>query len=207
MSAVLRYMHITDVREVVVIDRLSFNPSWSEQSYTYEVAKAPSSHMLVMQEMSDLATGWRRFIRPFSSTTGGKILGYAGMWMIADESHISTIASHPDERGKGVGEALLATLIHKAILCQSSYIVLEVRVSNSVAQNLYHKYEFRVVDRRRNYYHDNHEDGFDMRLDLSDPERNARLEERYHAIMKKLNFVDHFSNSPRPPIIKEDTFS
>jgi ribosomal-protein-alanine N-acetyltransferase len=200
MSAVLRYMTLTDIREVVVIDRLSFKPAWSEQSYAYEVGKAPSSHMVVMQEVVDASTGWRRFVRPFSSSSGGKILGYAGMWMIADEAHISTIASHPDERGKGIGEAILATLVHKAILSQSSYIVLEVRVSNVVAQNLYHKYEFIIADRRANYYHDNREDAFDMRLDLSDPHRNARLEERYHAVMQKMKFVDHFSNFPRPPI-------
>lgn len=201
MSAILRYMHLTDIREVVVIDRLSFTPAWSEQSYAYEVAKAPTSHMMVLQSVLDNASRWRRFIRPFSSNTGGKILGYAGMWMIADEAHISTIASHPDERGKGVGEAILASLIQKAIRNQSAYVVLEVRVSNTVAQNLYHKYEFRIVDRRTNYYHDNHEDAYDMRLDLTDTERIARLNARYYAILQKLDCVDHFVSSPRPEIV------
>jgi len=200
MSTILRYMHLTDIREVVVIDRLSFTPAWSEQSYAYEVSKAPTSHMIVMQSVLDNASRWRRFIRPFANS-GGKILGYAGMWMIADEAHISTIASHPDERGKGVGEMILASLIQKAIHQQSAYMVLEVRVSNSVAQNLYHKYEFRIVDRRYNYYHDNHEDAFDMRLDLSDKERITRLNARYHAILQRLDCVDHFVTSPRPEIV------
>lgn len=200
MSAILRYMHLTDIREVVIIDRLSFTPAWSEQSYAYEVSKAPTSHMMVIQSVIDNASRWRRFIRPFTINSGGKILGYAGMWMIADEAHISTIASHPDERGKGIGEAILASLIQKAIHNQSAYVVLEVRVSNAVAQNLYHKYEFRIVDRRTNYYHDNHEDAFDMRLDLSDSERIARLNTRYHTILQKLDCVDHFVTSPRPDI-------
>lgn len=200
MSAILRYMHLTDIREVVIIDRLSFTPAWSEQSYAYEVSKAPTSHMMVIQSVIDNASRWRRFIRPFTINSGGKILGYAGMWVIADEAHISTIASHPDERGKGIGEAILASLIQKAIHNQSAYVVLEVRVSNAVAQNLYHKYEFRIVDRRTNYYHDNHEDAFDMRLDLSDSERVARLNTRYHTILQKLDCVDHFVTSPRPDI-------
>ncbi|MCU0480192.1 MAG: ribosomal protein S18-alanine N-acetyltransferase, partial [Anaerolineae bacterium] len=186
MSAILRYMHLTDIREVVVIDRLSFTPAWSEQSYAYEVSKAPTSHMMVMQSLFDNTSRWRRFIRPFTNS-GGKILGYAGMWMIADEAHISTIASHPDERGKGVGEMILASLIQKAVHHQSAYVVLEVRVSNVIAQNLYHKYEFTIVDRRANYYHDNREDAFDMRLDLSEPERIARLKARYYAMLQKLD--------------------
>lgn len=204
MSAVLRYMHLTDIREVVVIDRLSFKPAWSEKSYQYEVSKAPATHMLVMQAVVDSGSRWRKFIRPFNPATGGKILGYGGLWIIADEAHISTIASHPDERGKGIGEAILACQIQKSIQMNCSYIVLEVRVSNQVAQNLYHKYEFQIVDRRSNYYHDNHEDAYDMRLDLTDPAKIARLQTRYHAILDKLACVDHFSTAPRPPITKDD---
>lgn len=204
MTAVLRYMQLTDIREVVVIDRLSFKPAWSEQSYQYEIGKAPASHMLVMQAMADNPSPWRRLIRPFHANAGGKILGYAGLWIIADEAHISTIASHPDERGKGIGEAILACLIQKSIVMNCSYIVLEVRVSNQVAQNLYHKYEFQIVDRRYNYYHDNHEDAYNMRLDLADPARITRLQVRYDAILDRLGCIDHFSTTPRPPITKDD---
>lgn len=203
MTTVMRYMHLHDIKQVAYIDRASFKPAWSEQSYAYEVAQAPSSHMLVLCEASEeIQHGWRRFIRPFSPSYNERILGYAGMWMIADEAHISTIASHPDERGKGIGEALLATLIRKALIKQSAYIVLEVRVSNHIAQNLYHKYGFQVADTRRSYYHDNNEDAYDMRLDLSDPQHNARLLERYTAIQAKFAFIDQFSDSARPPIIR-----
>lgn len=204
MRAVLRYMQLTDIREVVVIDRLSFKPAWSEQSYQYEISQAPTSHMLVMQAVGNTISGWRRLVRPFQLATRGKILGYAGLWIVADEAHISTIASHPDERGKGIGEALLACLIQKSIVMNCSYIVLEVRVSNQIAQNLYRKYEFQIVGRRSNYYHDNHEDAYDMRLDLSDDAKIARSQMRYRAILDKLACVDQFSTTPRPPIMKDD---
>ena len=41
-------------------------------------------------------------------------------------------------------------------------MLLEVRVSNAPAQNLYRKYGFEVIGRRPRYYTDNHEDALVM---------------------------------------------
>ena len=82
----------------------------------------------------------------------GDILGYGGLWKIEGEAHISTIAIHPANRGLGYGEILLAGMFGKALQLNAEFIVLEVRVSNSVAQALYKKYGFNRVARKKNYY-------------------------------------------------------
>jgi hypothetical protein len=68
-----------------------------------------------------------------------------------------------------------------------------VRVSNAAAQNLYKKYEFQVVDVKPRYYHNNGEDAYDMRLDLTQPGMAARFEARYAELMAKHRFTDRYS--------------
>ncbi len=98
------------------------------------------------------------------------IVGYAGIWVMTDEAHVTTIASHPDLRGRGVGELLLVALIHRAIDIGARWMTLEVRASNTVAQNLYRKYTFKEMGVRRRYYSDNGEDALVMWTDALDSE-------------------------------------
>jgi ribosomal-protein-alanine N-acetyltransferase len=96
------------------------------------------------------------------------IVGYAGIWIMTDESHITTIASHPHVRGRGVGEFLLVALIHRSIEIGARWMTLEVRATNGVAQNLYRKYTFKEMGVRRRYYSDNGEDALVMWTDALD---------------------------------------
>ena len=98
------------------------------------------------------------------------IVGYAGIWVMTDEAHVTTIASAPTMRGRGVGEFLLVALIHRAIEVGARWMTLEVRASNSVAQNLYRKYTFKEMGVRRRYYSDNGEDALVMWTDALDSE-------------------------------------
>jgi len=96
------------------------------------------------------------------------IVGYAGIWVMTDEAHITTIASHPGVRGQGIGEFLLVALIHRSTEIGARWMTLEVRASNSVAQNLYRKYTFKEMGVRRRYYSDNGEDALVMWTDALD---------------------------------------
>src|SRR5207244_7665156 len=79
------------------------------------------------------------------------IVGYAGIWVMTDEAHVTTIASAPTMRGRGVGELLLVALIRRGLEVGARWMTLEVRASNCVAQNLYRKYTFKEMDVRRGY--------------------------------------------------------
>lgn len=212
MTLTLRYMHPRDIGQVVEIDQAAFPTPWSPRSYAFEVQESAYSHMVVLEDNTPPATGgllqvMRRVLSRGAvngsavngmTAHGGRVLAYGGLWRIADEAHISTIASRLEVRGQGYGEVILAAMIRRAITLGATYMVLEVRVSNVVAQNLYRKYEFRVVDTKRGYYHDNHEDAFDMRLNLVDPALLERFNTRYAALRLRHDFVDRYTQGARP---------
>src|SRR5207248_2751137 len=95
----------------------------------------------------------------------GHIIGYAGMWIMVDEAHITTIAIRTAWRGRGLGELLLAALIEEASQLRAQRVTLEVRVTNETAQKLYRKYGFRQQGVRPRYYSDNSEDAYIMTTD------------------------------------------
>ena len=114
-----------------------------------------------------LAALWRRILSDdghhiIVAEEDGKILGYAGAWVILDESHITNIAVREEARGRGIGRKLTAELLQILSNLGASYATLEVRVSNLRAQNLYKSLGFISVGKRKRYYEDNNEDAFLM---------------------------------------------
>jgi ribosomal-protein-alanine N-acetyltransferase len=90
------------------------------------------------------------------------VLGYAGLWFIVDEAHLTSIAVREEQRRRGIGERLLKACLELALERQATMMTLEVRASNRAAQALYEKYGFKTVGVRRGYYSDNHEDAYLM---------------------------------------------
>ena len=210
MSLTLRYMHLGDIRQVATIDVMCFEPPWSHDSYTFEINESRVSHMVVLEMPSGDAQPEPARRQSFmerlrgrgrNSATAlhetGTILGYGGLWKIDGEAHISTIAIDPVWRGKGYGEILLAGMFGKALQLNAEYIVLEVRVSNSVAQSLYRKYGFSSVGRRKNYYRSDKEDAWDMRVSL-DRDTRRRFERLYEKLRLLHGFRDTYSHSSHP---------
>lgn len=207
-SLTLRYMRVADLTQVMQIDHASFRPAWPERSYRFEINESTVSYMTVLVKTDGEPEPpprpwWRIF--PRQSQNGSKptaeIVGYGGLWNIAEEAHVSTIASHPQHRGKGYGEVVLAGMIRRAIQLHAEYVVLEVRVSNSVAQALYRKYGFEVQDIKREYYQYDREDAYDMRLQLTPSNRN-HLEKLYQEVQARVPFTDHYSHSLHPRLKK-----
>ncbi len=197
-SLTLRYMRTADIGQVIAIDNVCFDPPWSARSYAYEISESSCSHMVVLERSEARAapSRWRRWLGLGSAgPESGLIVGYGGLWQITDEAHISTIATHPGWRGRGYGEILLAGMVRRACTLGAAYIVLEVRVSNYVAQALYHKYEFVVAGVKQRYYRNNNEDAYDMRLDLTDAGIRARFEERLAALRQRQPFADQYSEA------------
>src|SRR5688572_33373842 len=99
-------MRTDDIPQVVEIDRLSFALPWSARSYVFEVTDNTSSHMAVLERLDEqpksggIIGALRRLSGLQPNTT---VIGYGGFWFIEGEAHISTIATHPDYRGKGWG--------------------------------------------------------------------------------------------------------
>jgi ribosomal-protein-alanine N-acetyltransferase len=172
-------MTMADIPRVVEIERLAYPSTWPPSAYRKELQDNPLAHYVVVRDTriqapaapsSPADSGKRPFplsllpARPATPANAqvASIVGFAGLWLMVDEAHITTIATHPDYRGRGLGELLLSSLIDIAYRIGARNVTLEARVSNYVAQNLYHKYGFREAGIRRRYYSDNHEDAVIM---------------------------------------------
>ena len=92
----------------------------------------------------------------------GDVVGYAGVMFTGPESHITNIAVDPKIHGQKVGTKLLLTQINDAIGRGAETISLEVRISNIAAQNMYKKFGFVPVGRRKGYYIETNEDAIVM---------------------------------------------
>lgn len=198
----MRHMRLEDIPQVVQLDELSFPTPWSARTYEFEIINRDTSHLIVLEALNQTAstsTRWRtvfqRLIKSKPSESSGAIVGYGGCWLIAGEAHISTIAVHPDYRGRGLGELLLAGMLQRAMTLNGDYSVLEVRVSNETAQALYRKYGYKTVGRRRGYYRDNAEDAFLMEVRPLDEDYQQQLTERLNLLRERVPYIDHFTHN------------
>ena len=91
-----------------------------------------------------------------------KIAGYAGMWIVIDEAHITNVAVLKEYRGKKIGKMLMERQVKDSIVAGAVKMTLEARVSNVTAINLYKKTGFIEVGVRKKYYDDNNEDAVIM---------------------------------------------
>ena len=85
----------------------------------------------------------------------GQVAGYAGVWLVLCEAHVSNVAVHPDWRGRGIGRALMLALMRTAYQERAATeMTLEVRPSNATALALYQSMGFETFGRRKRYYPD-----------------------------------------------------
>jgi [ribosomal protein S18]-alanine N-acetyltransferase len=200
-SLVLRYMRLSDIDDIVAIDRMAFDLPWSDRSYRYEITESTYSHMVTLEYGDNRRpNGWWRRLwgRNHQNSPRPIVAGYGGLWRIMEEAHISTIATHPNWRGRGWGEVLLAGMIRRSMMLGARYVVLEVRVSNTIAQNLYQKYEFQAVALKPQYYRNNNEDAYDMRLNLEDTAMRARFDQRFAELQARHGFADLYTDTAPP---------
>jgi ribosomal-protein-alanine N-acetyltransferase len=164
-------MTTADLAQVLEIERAAFPSPWSARAYEYELRYNEMAHYFVARVNGDAlerrANGrvldwFKRWMNPPTPNGKVELIGYIGYWLMAGEAHISTIAVRPDRRGHSYGELLLAYALQDAARRGAHVATLEVRVSNTPAQQLYVKYGFEKVGLRKAYYSDNNEDAFIM---------------------------------------------
>lgn len=191
-------MRESDVPRVQEIERQSFSTPWSATTYLRELRSPESSRYIVARAsrtrpptaisepeprrnwLAGLLRGRMTSAAPPSPYI---VLGYGGIWLTIDEAHITTIASAPEARGRGIGELVLNGLIDLGLDLGVTYMSLEVRVSNTIAQNLYLKYGFEPKGTRRRYYTDNNEDAMIM---TTDDISTSAYQTRLHTLRKLL---------------------
>ena len=152
MSAFVRPVREGDVEQIHAIEELCFAIPWSRESIEHDIAENPVSRWLVLDDGE------------------GRVLAYAGLWLVIDEGHVLNVAVHPSAQRQGNGRRVLTALIELARENGMGLMTLEVRRSNLAAQALYHACGFQDVGYRKRYYEDNREDALIMYLELSQSE-------------------------------------
>ncbi len=151
---ILRLMELKDVEQVYAIDVQSFSLPWSERSYRFELTENPTSRPWV----AELVNGRGEL----------QVVGMIVVWIVLDEAHIATIATHPEFRRRGIARRLLVTALADAASRGAVKAYLEVRRSNLAAQKLYEQFGFVVTGVRPRYYLDTQEDALLMTLEQLD---------------------------------------
>jgi ribosomal-protein-alanine N-acetyltransferase len=121
-----------DVQAIFDIESLSFKTPWSIDSIRSDVCINDNAYYFVAEEDCG-------------------VVGFCGVHIVLDEGHIMNVAVKPEYRGRGIGEAMLKTMIAYTDL--ESY-TLEVRVSNKSAISLYKRLGFTAAGIRPGYYID-----------------------------------------------------
>ncbi len=198
MPWLLRPMHEGDITQAVQIDRDAFPENKYAPPFRRDLRERKYAHYLVAvshdapfndyarshelppdgnSARSGRARGGRitnavkRLIgvgKDAVPPTEELIAGYLGLWAVIDEGHITSVGVRKSHRGQGIGELLVIGAVEASKLLNCRAVTLEVRVSNEVAQNLYKKYGFKIVGRRKRYYSDNGEDAYIMTTDPID---------------------------------------
>jgi ribosomal-protein-alanine N-acetyltransferase len=114
-------------------------------------------------------------------------VGYAGMWRMYDEAHVTTIGVRQDMQHSGYGRVLFAALIQAAYDMGAKWVTLEVRTSNENAMKMYEAFAFKVIGRRKGYYTDNGEDAIVMWSDsIYSPRFRRAFEENLGRIQSEV---------------------
>lgn len=146
MLKTLRFEDLQEahIQGILEIERRTNSAPWSEKSFRNELTHRDGIFLTVLLD--------------------GAVVGYGGVWLVIDESHVTTISVSEDHRRKGVGKDLMIQLLERSKAAGMICSTLEVRASNEPAIRLYESLGFRETGRRRGYYPDNREDAVVMWL-------------------------------------------
>jgi ribosomal-protein-alanine N-acetyltransferase len=129
---IFRKMDFKDINGVVKIESRSFSLPWSTAMFNEELNNPIAFYIVAVIEQ--------------------EIVGYAGMWLIIDEAHITNIAVDPKHRRRNIASTMVRLLIEKAREMNLKAMTLEVRTGNFEAIELYKRFGFKTEGLRKGYY-------------------------------------------------------
>ncbi len=133
--------HASFVAELVTLEQKAFSTPWGAEQY-----------VAAFEQSSFLVFALRRCTEPAT------IVAYVALYHTLDEMEILNIAVDPQIRRQGLGYHLLHKTVQTARELGVERMVLEVRITNTPARNLYEKLGFISVGVRKKYYADTGED-------------------------------------------------
>lgn len=153
---ILRSAGLDDLAALILLERSGFpeGEQWSEQSYRDELEADDRFTVLAHDPVDGL-------------------LGAATFRIIEDDAELYRVVVEPQQRRRGVAQALLRAGIEWAQACGGRRMLLEVRDGNVAATRLYERHRFAPIALRRDYYGPGRS-ALVMARDLQDEEDSSR---------------------------------
>jgi ribosomal-protein-alanine N-acetyltransferase len=133
-SISFRPMAADDIPAVLDIERRTYPQPWSEGIFRDELRQADRVYLVAEVE--------------------GEMIGFAGLMLVEDDAHVTTLAVDATARLRGVGTRLMLELIAAGLERGARNLTLEVRATNEGAQRLYNRFGLAAVGVRKHYYRD-----------------------------------------------------
>ena len=152
-----RTMREEDVARVAELERLCFRTPWSYNSLLGELSNSVAYYLVAVDD--------------------NEVCGYAGMWVMLDEAHMTNIAVEEGHRMRGIARGLIIRLMRAALKKGAERMTLEVRENNHSAQRLYASLGFAFAGIRKRYYTDTGENALILWNDciIDTYEKNSAL--------------------------------
>lgn len=144
------------LRSVLRIEQSVYPTPWTQNLFLSEIALRISRVYLVAR-------------------VGGSVVGYGGVMLVGEDAHVTTLAVDPSWHRRQIASRLLLQLTRDAVERGAHNLTLEVRVTNTAAQELYRRFGFAPVGVRRGYYVETKEDALIMWAEHVDSADHAQL--------------------------------
>jgi len=128
----LRPMVVADVDDVHALECSVFPHPWSRANFVDSLASGYDAWVLREPE--------------------GTLAGYFLLMYALDEAHLLDVAVAAPRQGRGLGRYLLDRIAARARAERMESILLEVRPSNTRALDVYRRYGYAEIGRRKGYY-------------------------------------------------------
>src|SRR5690625_7889235 len=103
-------MTLSDLDDIMKIEQETFTSQWTRSVFYKEIQHNPYAHYYTLRYR-------------------GKIVGFAGLWLIKESAQVTNIAITPEYQGKKLGKQLFSFIFHRAIKAGCESLSLEVRKS------------------------------------------------------------------------------
>ena len=120
--------------DIALLEQICFSRPWSRRMLAEELANQCAAFLVALEPETN------------------KVIGYAGLLVMADEGYITNVAVFPEYRRRGVAEQIIQVFCDFAQGNHLAFLTLEVRPGNAPAISLYNSFGFEEVGRRKNYY-------------------------------------------------------
>ena len=148
MTIQILELTLEDIDAILPLENELYHKPWLKKDYEYELKDNPFAIYLKMIDKDS-----------------NEIMGYIGFWIKFEQAEITKVSIAKKYQGYKLSKLLMADAERRMRLAECENSTLEVRVSNTVAINLYKSFGYEIVTTRKRYY----ENGEDAYLMLKHP--------------------------------------